>query len=144
MAMREAVFLDFSTSLEYKTGHISGAFWAVRSRLADALPQLPDVGVIICTSPDGNLARCAASNLSTILDCTVLFLEGGTEAWEDSGFPISSGFENLTTENNDIQYKAHDYDENIEYHMKEYIDWEIGLVDLVEKDGTAQFRYFPE
>ena len=139
-----AVVLDFSTSLQYKSGHIEGSFWVVRSRLTEAFSKLLDQGSIICTSSDGNLARYAASDLSEILDCTVLLLEGGTEAWKKAGFPISSGFENLTTENNDIQYKAYDYDENIEYHMKEYISWEIGLVDLVKKDGTAQFRHFPE
>ena len=139
-----AVFLDFSTSLEYKAGHIEGSFWVVRSRLAEALSKFRHKGVIICTSPDGHLATYSASDLSAILNRTVLFLEGGTEAWIEAGFPIASGFENLTTENNDIQYKAYDYDKDIEFHMREYISWEVGLFDLVKKDGTAQFRHFSE
>ena len=45
--------------------------------------------------------------------------------------------------NNDIQYKAYDHDDNVEIHMEEYFSWETGLVEQVERDGTAHFKYFP-
>ena len=40
----------------------------------------------------------------------------------------------------DNQYKAYDHDENIEFHMNEYLSWEIGLVDQIERDGTVVLR----
>ena len=53
------------------------------------------------------------------------------------------GFQNLTTLNNDIQYKAYDFDENVEAHMQEYLSWELGLVDLINADGTSRFVSLP-
>ena len=55
----------------------------------------------------------------------------------------TTGFENMADDNNDVQYKAYDHTENIEFHMQEYLSWEIGLVDLIERDGTARFRHVP-
>jgi hypothetical protein len=73
----------------------------------------------------------------------VNLLEGGNGGWVSSGFATETGFENMTTANNDVQYKAYDHDENIEFHMQEYLSWEIGLVGLVDKDATARFRHIP-
>ena len=72
-----------------------------------------------------------------------MLLAGGNAGWTGAGLPTATGFEKLTTANNDVQYKAYDHDENIEFHMKEYISWEIGLVDLVDRDATARFRHIP-
>ena len=68
-------------------------------------------------------------------------LEGGTAAWRAMGLPQTKGFENLADQNNDIQYKAYDHDDNIEFHMQEYLSWETGLVEQVERDGTARFKH---
>jgi rhodanese-related sulfurtransferase len=137
-----ATVIDFATSLEYKSGHIPGALWAVRSRLADSLKAITGDGQLICTCPDGVLAIYAAADLTELTERSVLLLDGGTASWQASGFALAEGFEKLTTENNDIQYKAYDYDDNVEEHMNEYLSWEIGLVDLLRVDGTARFRHF--
>ena len=49
----------------------------------------------------------------------------------------------MADDNNDVQYKAYDHTENIEFHMQEYLSWEIGLVELIDRDGTARFRHVP-
>lgn len=132
--------IDLSTSLEYKAGHIPGAFWAVRSRLEEALGKVPSDDVLVFTGSDPVLARLAAGDAAEA-GRSVRLLEGGNAAWTKASLPTTSGFENLTTANNDVQYKAYDHDDNIEFHMQEYISWEIGLVDLVEKDATARFQH---
>ena len=70
-------------------------------------------------------------------------LDGGTAAWQAAGQAVTQGFENMADQNNDIQYKAYDHDDNIEFHMQEYLSWETGLVEQVERDGTARFTHFP-
>jgi len=52
----EALVLDFGTSLQYRAGHIPGAFFAIRSRLANHI-QACGTAPVVCTSPDGVLAR---------------------------------------------------------------------------------------
>lgn len=135
--------VDLATSLEYKAAHISGAWWAVRSRLANSLSDVSGDGPLVCTSPDGILAAYAASDISELTDRPVRVLDGGTAAWQAAGLPVAQGFENMADQNNDIQYKAYDHDDNIEFHMQEYLSWETGLVEQVERDGTARFKHFP-
>lgn len=135
-----AQVIDLSTSLEYKASHVPGAFWAVRARMNEALAKLPAQATLIFTGSDLALARLAAADAAA-LGRAVRLLEGGTAGWIKAGYAIATGFENMTTDNNDVQYKAYDHDENIEFHMQEYISWEIGLVDLVERDATARFRH---
>ncbi len=134
--------IDLATSLEYKTGHIPGAYWAVRSRMDEALAAVPAGATLVFTASDPALARLAAADAAAA-GREVLLLAGGNAGWTRAGLPTATGFEKLTTANNDVQYKAYDHDENIEFHMKEYISWEIGLVDLVDQDATARFRHIP-
>src|SRR5689334_4367687 len=62
---KSAVVVDFATSLQYRKEHIPAAAFAIRSRLgnhADALKGKP----VVCTSPDGVLARYAAADLAAL------------------------------------------------------------------------------
>ena len=139
---KSVTVIDFATSLDYKAAHIAGAWWAVRSRLQDSLLSVPGDGPLVFTSPDGVLAAYAASDASVLTDRPLKVLEGGTAAWRAMDLPQTKGFENLADQNNDIQYKAYDHDDNIEFHMQEYLSWETGLVEQVERDGTARFKHF--
>lgn len=139
----DATVVDLATSLEYRAGHIPGAWWAVRARLQQSLTKVGDRGVLVFTSPDGLLATLAAGDVQRLTDRSVRVLEGGTAAWAAAGGALTQGFENMADENNDVQYKAYDHEENIEFHMNEYLSWEIGLVDQIERDGTARFRHIP-
>ena len=139
----DVTVVDFATSLDYRAGHVPGAWWAVRARLPQSLAKIGGSGVLVFTSPDGLLARLAAGDAQALTDRPVRVLEGGTASWRASGGDMTQGFENMADDNNDVQYKAYDHEENIEFHMNEYLSWEIGLVDQVERDGTARFRHIP-
>jgi len=140
----DALVVDLATSLQYRAGHVPGAWWAVRARLEDALGKLPAAKAIVFTSPDGVLARLAASDSAALTGTRVLALAGGTQSWVAAGLALTEGLENLTGETDDVQYKAYDYTSNIEAHMQEYLSWETGLVEQIERDGTARFRHFPK
>ncbi len=139
--------VDFTTSLEYRAGHIPGAWWAIRARLPDSLGGIGGDGggngPLVFTSPDGTLARLAAGDAQALTDRPVRILDGGSAAWRAAGGALSEGFENMADDNNDVQYKAYDHSENIEFHMQEYLSWETGLVEQIERDGTARFRHVP-
>lgn len=139
-----AVVVDLATSLQYRAGHLPGAWWAVRARLADALPKLPAAAAIVFTSPDGKLARFAAADAAALTATPVKLLRGGTAAWIAAGLALAEGLENMTGETDDVQYKAYDHTDNIAHHMQEYLSWETGLVAQIERDGTTRFRHFPD
>ena len=139
-----AAVVDVATSLEYRDGgHIPGAWWAIRARLETSLGRIPGDGALVFASPDGVLAKLAANDAARLTQRAVSVLRGGTAAWRSAGLPLVTGFERMADENNDLLYRAYDYTENVEAHMQEYLSWETGLVEQIERDGTARFRHVP-
>jgi 3-mercaptopyruvate sulfurtransferase SseA len=67
-------------------------------------------------------------------------LDGGTRSWIDAGHPLSSSAEHLTTEANDIWYKPYEQASSVREAMQGYLDWEVNLVNQIERDGDAHFR----
>ena len=59
-ARNDATVVDLSLSRDYRKAHIPGAWFAIRSRLAQALAKIPLRGTLVLTSEDGVLAGLAA------------------------------------------------------------------------------------
>ena len=51
--------VDLSLSRRYRKGHIPDAWFAIRTRLAQALAKIPVNGDLVLTSEDGVLAGLA-------------------------------------------------------------------------------------
>jgi rhodanese-related sulfurtransferase len=133
--------LDFATSLQYRKQHIPGAYWAVRSRLHQALSRLASGVELVVTSPDAVLAHYAARDIADLRERAHLrVLKGGTSAWIARGLPIESGTQRLTCEANDVWYKPYEQRERGQQAMQEYLTWEVNLVRQIERDGDARFR----
>ncbi len=136
----EVVVVDLDTSLNYKRGHIPGAWFAIRSTLPQSLGKLPAAGAIVVTSPDGVLAKFAAAELASTAGRPVLALDGGTASWRAAGFALETGNERWAEEPSDIWYKPYENEKAVEDSMKAYLAWELALVAQIERDGDAKFR----
>jgi rhodanese-related sulfurtransferase len=134
----KAVVIDLAPSPEYKAGHIGGAWFAIRSRLAAALARIPRAEIMVLTSPDGVLARLAAPELSC--DASIKVLQGGTRGWRAHGLPITSGFERMADEPEDVYLRPYHLGENQqEEKMRAYLEWEFGLLAQLARDGDLRF-----
>lgn len=136
--------IDLADSLSFRKAHIPGARWAIRSRLEEALRSLYGVGMVMLTSPDGVLAHYAAPELKALRpDLVVRVLKGGTEAWTASGRVTEGGITgNTLNAIDDVWWKPYDNPERVRQAMEDYLTWEVGLVEQVERDGLVQFRRF--
>jgi len=143
LAAGAALVVDLATSLDYRDGHIPGAWFAVRSRFESGLAKLPPEGEIVLTSPDGVLARLAVADARAASGRPVRALAGGTAAWTGAGLALERGFTRLADETDDVWYRPYDKDEDVEAAMQAYLDWEVALVDQVARDGTVRFTYVP-
>ena len=130
------LILDFATSIQYRKGHIPGAAWAIRSRLEKHKDFLKGK-TVVCTSPDGVLARYAAADLNAAA------LEGGTDAWRAAGLPMEAGETRMLEPPEDVYYKPYDGKTQIEAAMRDYLDWEVALVEQIKRDPDCRFRDFP-
>lgn len=115
-----ALVLDFATSLQYRKAHLPGAAFAIRSRLSCHLESLKGK-FIVCTSPDGVLARYAAADLTSLLGDEVRALEGGTDAWRAAGLPLESGETGMLEPPEDVYYKPYDQKSQVEAAMQDYL-----------------------
>jgi len=137
-----ATVLDFSTSLRFNRRHIPGAWWAVRSRLPEAKEKISSSSLVL-TSEDGVLAHLAAPEVQALWpDAGVRVLEGGNAAWFAAAKPEESGIERATTTRDDVWYKPYDHASGFEKHAREYLDWEVALVEQIKRDPTIRFRAY--
>jgi rhodanese-related sulfurtransferase len=135
------VVVDLALSRQHRQGHIPGAWFAIRARLAEALDKLPAAGELVLTSEDGRIARYAAAELSTRRPVKVL--AGGTAAWTAAGLPLETGMGPLASEPDDVALSARDRPADRERYMREYLAWEIDLVNQIGRDTDCRFRLAP-
>ena len=131
------LILDLAPSPFHRRGHIPGAWFAIRERIAEA--PLPVASQIVLTSPDGALARFASNEVMRKLGRDVQVLEGGTAAWTASGYPLEAGLTRAASEPDDVYKRPYEGVDNSRAAMQAYLDWEYGLVEQLARDGTHGF-----
>jgi rhodanese-related sulfurtransferase len=135
------VVVDLDFSRNYQRGHIPGAWFAIRSRLAAALAKLPEAEAIVLTSPDGVLAHLAAAELTDRgTAAPVRALAGGTDAWVAAGLPLEAGHIRMASEPDDVVLSARERGQGREEAMREYLAWEINLVNDMATDDDQRFH----
>jgi rhodanese-related sulfurtransferase len=133
------VVLDLAPSPVHRKGHIPGAWFAIRARLAEAFERIPEGLPIVLTSPDGRLARLAAVEVEEISDHPVRVLDGGTEAWAKTGRRLDTGLVRAASDPEDVYKRPYEGTDNAAEAMQAYLDWEFGLVDQLARDGSHGF-----
>ena len=132
--------LDFSTSLRFHYKHIPGAWWVVRSRLAEARQKIGEQKTLTLTSEDGVLAHLAGPEVQALWPTAeILVLEGGNTVWPG---PWEEGHERSTTVRDDVWYKPYDHEAGFEKHAREYLQWEVELIEQIKRDPTIRFHSF--
>ncbi|HYY61098.1 MAG TPA: rhodanese-like domain-containing protein [Burkholderiales bacterium] len=133
----EGTVLDFATSLRFHHRHIPGAWWVVRSRLGEARAHVGEPAVITLTSEDGVLAQLAAPEVAALWPrASVRVLEGGNAGWAGDW---ESGTERATTTRDDVWYKPYDHEAGFEQHARDYLAWEVALIEQIKRDPTIRF-----
>ncbi|CAN5180149.1 hypothetical protein BH10PSE3_BH10PSE3_19260 [soil metagenome] len=133
------VVLDLAPSPLHRKGHVPGAWFAIRARLAEGFERIPEGLPIVLTSPDSRLARLAAAEVEEISDHPVRVLEGGTEAWAATGRRLDTGLVRAASDPEDIYKHHYKSTYNAAEAMQAYLDWEYGLVDQLARDGSHGF-----
>jgi len=138
LAIYNVNLIDLSHSPNYRRGHIPGAWFAIRSRLDRALPNIPLRKMVVLTSEDGVLAGLAVEEARALTTLPVRWLNGGNAAWAAAGFPLSTDSK-LADEPLDVWLKPYERLGDPKAAMNEYLSWEIDLLERIKRDGTTQF-----
>ncbi len=137
----DVAVVDLARSVDFRAGHIPGALWGVRTRLAKLLPQLQGKALVVVAAPDLTLAKLAVPELQALLPkAQVRPLAGGMATWKADGLPLEADRRNpADADCIDFYLRPYDRNDGIEEAMREYLSWEIDLVHEVARDGDARF-----
>jgi len=143
----DGLVVDLATSTEHRRGHIPGAAWAIRGRLADFAAELPaaTASSVVLTSPDGALAALAHDEACAAWpDAEVRVLADGTAAFVDAGGELESGldFDRVPDDVWQLPYDPGDA-EVARAAMEGYLIWEVALVEQYDRDPLAHFPLTP-
>ncbi len=138
-ARNEVTVIDLSLSPNYRREHITGAWFAIRSRLARALPKIPLRGEIVLSSENGVLAGLAIEEARALTDLPVRYLKGGNLAWRQARYPVTSK-PLMADDPVDVWLKPYERAGDTKDAMSEYLSWEVDLVSRIERDGTCNFQ----
>jgi len=98
------------------------------------------VKTLVVTSEDSILAHLTAPEAASLWNSKILVFEGGNAAWKG---PTESGVERATTARDDVWYKPYDHASDYKKHARDYLDWEVALVEQIKRDPTIRWRVFP-
>jgi rhodanese-related sulfurtransferase len=131
--------IDVRPSMSYRDGHIEGAAWSIRPRLARDLADPSKPVVLIADDPA--VAAVAALDLAEAGCGDVAVLKGGMKAWTGEG---RKTVETPTTPSDaeciDFVFHTLGRNEGNLESARAYLAWEIGLVDQLDADERAVFR----
>lgn len=140
LADGRAQVVQLSRSLDFREGHIPGALWGVRTRLAKLAPRLADDRPVVVVAPDEAVARLAVPELQKLIGAPVKVLAGGIAGWRAAGLPLASDRRNPEDKDCiDVYLRPYDRNDGVEEAMRKYLSWEIDLVHEVARDGDARF-----
>jgi len=143
LARGEATVIDLAPSPQYRKGHIPGAWFAIRSRLAEALTKISVSGRLVLTSQDGVLASLAVADAAALTAHDVYCLAGGTAAWQSAGQLLSQELD-MADGAIDVWLKPYERSGDTRGAMSEYLSWEVDLIERIARDGTCHFEITPK
>ena len=132
--------IDLTTSANHARRHIPGAWFALRTDLAQALARIPKAQRYVLTCGSSLLAPYAVQEFAEATGATVEVLEGGNQAWAEAGLPVESGEQRLASPRVDRYRRPYEGTDNAQQAMQAYLDWEFGLVEQLGRDGTHGFK----
>jgi rhodanese-related sulfurtransferase len=140
LAGSDAAIFDIGSSRAFKAGHIPGARFIPRARLAEAVAaHAADAATIVVTAEDVALAMLGAADLAGS-GRRVRVLLGGNAAWRAAKLPEETGGTGLLAED-DVWLAPSQYPpEQQEAEKRRYIQWELDLPEQIRRDGDARFR----
>ncbi|MEM7211520.1 MAG: sulfurtransferase, partial [Pseudomonadota bacterium] len=133
----EPLLLDLRSSASYREAHIPGSIWTTR-------PRLPAVDVhreVILIADDDAAVAMVAKDLAASGVRSIQGLVSGLADWVDAGLAVESS-PDCPADGDRIDFQSftagrHDGDEAA---SRQYLAWEIALVDQLDAEERSVFR----
>lgn len=133
-----ATVIDLRSSKAFEEGHIPGAAWAIRPHLGGL--DIPGGRPVVLVADDPVTSRLVADDLSRAGTDDVRMLAGGMAAWIDGGGDTASQSSDTPASGriDFIAFTAERHGGNKD-HMRQYLEWEINLVNQLDDQERGVF-----
>jgi rhodanese-related sulfurtransferase len=136
LAAGKGQVIDVRSSMSYRDGHIKGATWSIRPRIAGDVRDASKPVVLV--ADDRGVAALAALDLAEAGCGDVAVLAGGMKSW--SGAMEATPSTPSDPECIDFVFHTLGRNEGNLESARAYLAWEIGLVDQLDADERGVFR----
>lgn len=142
MAQDHVQIVDLRPGMTYRDGHIDSAKWSIRPGI-DRLGLDASLPVVLVAERPG-VAELAAIDLREAGIGDIRLLEGGVETWRKASLPVA-GTPDIPADADciDFLFFTHRRLAGDAEHSRQYLAWEVGLVDQLQKDERAAFNIVP-
>ncbi|MEZ5907618.1 MAG: rhodanese-like domain-containing protein [Hyphomicrobiaceae bacterium] len=138
LAAGSVTCLDLRASAAYRAGHVPGSRWSIRPHLAKAAAGAKTVVLVV---DDTGLARLAAVDLAEAGVGAVRMLAGGLRGWQGAGNAVDASPDvPADSERIDFVFHTHRRHEGDPEAARQYLAWEMGLVEQLDAQERAAFR----
>jgi rhodanese-related sulfurtransferase len=135
----EAAVVDLRNSMDYRRGHIPGSRWSIRPRLRADLAR--EDRRIVVVADEAEVAELAVAELPAQQRDKASLLAGGLAAWQATGLPVVGTPEHPADEDCiDYLFFVHDRHAGNLEAARQYLAWEMGLVDALHPQDRAVFN----
>lgn len=141
-----ATVIDVADSSSYIKGHIPGAWFTIRARLADSVKKAPASESFVVTGNQTALVALTAQDLAKLTGKPVSILAGGNAAWRKAGLPLKSGMEKAGTAVDDIFVQPFLWGQldpssaDFRKAADEYFAWELQLPEQLTRAKETDFK----
>lgn len=134
--------VDLRPSMAYRAQHIRGAEWSVRPRLGDL--GLEPSSIVVLVADDPGVAELAAIDFAEAGIDDLRCLAGGVDDWQKASLPVAAT-PDLPADGDCIDFLFFTHRRLIgdAEHSRQYLKWEIGLVDQIDEPERKAFRILP-
>jgi rhodanese-related sulfurtransferase len=148
MAAGDCAVIDVGESYWWRAARVPGSFYAMRSRLAQALTAFEPERPLVFTCADGRVSRFAAQDALALGHADAAVLDGGRAAWRAAGLPteVCPGDHDplLLTATDDMWYPPYARRTGLTEAMQQYLTWEVNLLEQLAREPYLQFRIGPQ
>jgi len=143
---RGVPILDLRPGMQYRKGHVKGAYWSIRPILGSTLETLgvkPREVVLLCQ--DRSVAELAAIDLKELGVDSIYCYEQDIKSLEAAGLEIEVTPNSPSNEQCiDYLFFVHDRHDGNKQASRQYLAWETNLISQLDEQEKAMFRFDPQ
>ena len=136
LKQRRVRIIDVRPGMSFRRGHVAEARWSIRPRLEAAGREHGTSLVLVADAPA--LAALAAVDLAEAGHRDIRVLAGEEASWRAAGLPV---IDSADADMIDFLFFTSKRHEGSAEAARQYLAWEVGLVDQLDTQERAAFRF---